>query len=105
MNLRICDHVGQAIGTQQQAIAVFQYELANVRGAFPGGEAERFRQRVSKLVSGNLMLGDDADVHQPLGHGVIVRELIQLAVPQQVSAGISEVGNEQIRSHAPGHGP
>ena len=89
------DHVGQAVGAQQVAVA--EPGLADRQvGVGLGPAVERAQQQRALRVAGGRLRGQPALVDQRLDQRVVPGDLEQLAVAQQVGAGVADVAQRHV---------
>ena len=105
LDLVVEDHARQAVGADEQAVAGFDVDLVDV-GVEVRVAAQRARDhrtlRMRARLFGRELPGLDHVGHQ----AVVARELLELALVQQVRARVAYLGDDQSLAfqHGRGHG-
>ncbi len=98
----LADHPGQPVRAEQVPVA--QPGLAQRQVRLDVGPAVQGAQQHGPLwVGGHVVRADPALVNQRLDQRVVVRDLVELPVPQQVRAGVPDVHQGHPRA-GPEHG-
>ena len=91
----VADHAGQPVRAEQVAVAC----LAVVHGKVGLGDrpaVQRPQQQRALRVGGDVIGADPALVDQRLHQRVVVGDLVELAVPEQVTARIADVAHRRV---------
>jgi hypothetical protein len=83
-------HRGQAVGAQQVPVPGPGFPHLQVRDDV-GAAVQRPQQQRALRMGGGLIGADAPVIHQRLDQRVVVRDLVEGAVPQQVGAGVPDV--------------
>ena len=103
-------HAGQAVAGQEEPVSGADVQDAEVFGAAPRVLAAQVEVKdVLELVSGQLLPGDRSRVEQGVGQGVVLGQLLEMALAQAVGPGIAdardvdpilaELGQDHGRAH------
>jgi len=85
-NALVVHHVGQAVGAQQQTVAVGQPEVLDVDVGSASARADGVREDVSQILTPALHRDWPASVREILAAGVIASQSREDAIPQEVRA-------------------
>lgn len=98
----VVDHVGQAVAAQQEAVAQLALEPVEVGLVVVPAEHDAQQERAVRVHT-RLLGRQLALLHEALHEGVVGADLGELAVAQQVRAGVADVGGGEAFA-VPQHG-
>ena len=90
----VADHARQPVRAQHVPVAESGLSHGHI-GMDAVASVESPREEAALRVRLGLLGGDAADVDEVLDQGVVVRELFELAVPEQVGAGVADMDQSE----------
>ena len=103
-DIRVLDHLGQAVGAEQEVVAVHELDGSDLGLDAGGGTADEVGQHVPLGVAVDVLGLDRADPGEFLGHRVVAGEPFEPPVPVDVGPRVAHVDDEDVDSHAVGEG-